>query len=283
MADKKDQSTESDTPKQTCGIIMPISPTDGYTPLHWADVKKIIDSVIVEAGFIANLVSDADDVGIIHNRIVKNLAENPIVICDVSSKNPNVMFELGLRLAFDKATIIIKDELTAYNFDTSPIEHLSYPSDLHFHQINDFKQKLKAKLLKTFEASKDPKYSTFLKNFVNYKRELQTEEISNQDYIIKQFDRLFDRISRLEYINDVTNHKSQVLFENIIASPDSIRRQLSILYQEFKKNVEFDSGVSTNLKRRKFIEFLVRTAPEFTDKYTITSLSPFISELFDLT
>ncbi|WP_353118770.1 hypothetical protein [Myroides odoratus] len=56
---------------------------------------------------------------------MNNIYNDEIVVCDVSSKNPNVMFELGLRLAFDKPTIIIKDEKTGYSFDTGVIEHLN--------------------------------------------------------------------------------------------------------------------------------------------------------------
>src|SRR5687768_15211124 len=117
---KKPQTNDDSQPKETCGIIMPISGNDSYSAAHWADVKFLLSEVITTAGFEPSLVSDADEVGIIQNRIVSNIYNNPIVICDVSSKNPNVMFELGLRLAFDKATIIIKDNVTSYNFDTSP-------------------------------------------------------------------------------------------------------------------------------------------------------------------
>lgn len=194
-----DNQTHQDIP-EICGIIMPISGNEMYSKQHWIEVKSIIEDVVIDAGLKPNLVSDADDVGIIHNRIVKNLAENPIVVCDVSSKNPNVMFELGLRLAFDKATIIIKDELTSYNFDTSPIEHLSYPSDLHYPSVVEFKALLKQKLLNTFNASKDSEYSTFLKNFVIYKRQLQTQELDNLDYISKQFELLNKRLDKIEFL-----------------------------------------------------------------------------------
>jgi hypothetical protein len=40
------------------------------------------------------------------------LGSKPDYLCDVSGKNANVMFELGLRLAFDNPTIIIKDDKT---------------------------------------------------------------------------------------------------------------------------------------------------------------------------
>ena len=111
---------------------MPISSIDGCNEQRWSDVKDILTESVETAGFKANLVSYADDVGIIQKRIIQNLYENPIVVCDVSGKNPNVMFELGMRLAFDKPTIIIKDDKTSYSFDTSPIEHLEYPRDLRF-------------------------------------------------------------------------------------------------------------------------------------------------------
>ena len=81
--------------------------------------------------------SDVDD----HcNRIIENIYSSDIVICDVSCKNANVMFELGMRLAFDKPTIIIKDDSTGYSFDTSLIEHLEYPRDLRFTSIIKFKE-----------------------------------------------------------------------------------------------------------------------------------------------
>src|SRR5690348_8591438 len=111
---------------------MPISAIAGCDERHWSEVRSILEDAIDQAGFTPKLVSEADDVGIIQNTIVQNLYDNPILVCDVSGKNPNVMFELGMRLAFDKPTIIVKDDKTDYSFDTSPIEHLGYPRDLRF-------------------------------------------------------------------------------------------------------------------------------------------------------
>ncbi len=104
-----------------CGLIMPISAIDGCTMEHWAEVKDIIIEAtrcIENYVVTTTLVSDSDDVGVIQKRIIQNIYNSDIVICDVSGKNPNVMFELGMRLAFDKPTIIIKDDCTDYSFDT---------------------------------------------------------------------------------------------------------------------------------------------------------------------
>lgn len=178
--------------KYKCGIVMPISPIDGCSAEHWTEVLSIIKDVINSAGFDPNLVSDADDSGIIQKRIIHNLYSNEIVICDVSAKNPNVMFELGMRLAFDKPTIIIKDDKTEYTFDTSIIEHLTYPRDLRFNKILAFKEALKKKIIATYDKSvKDPSYTTFLKHFGEYKvAHLTEKEVSSEKYIVSAIDEL---------------------------------------------------------------------------------------------
>ena len=78
--------------KPTCGVVMPISAIEGLDEGHWLEVFAIIADAAASAGYEANVVSNADDIGVIQKRIVENLYLNPIVICDVSAKNPNVMF-----------------------------------------------------------------------------------------------------------------------------------------------------------------------------------------------
>ncbi len=173
---------------KTCGLVMPISGIDGCSESHWLEVMKILREAVEDAGFLPNLVSDADEVGIIQKRIIQNLYDNPIIVCDVSGKNPNVMFELGMRLAFDKPTIIVKDDRTDYSFDTSLIEHLEYPRDLRFSKIVEFKKALSGKVRKTFEASqKDTSYTTFLKNFGEFKvAKLDERQVPSQELILEE-------------------------------------------------------------------------------------------------
>lgn len=190
-------------PKPVCGVVMPISTIDGCSESHWADVLEIVTEAIEEAGFDANLVSNADDVGIIHKRIIQNLYDNPIVVCDVSGKNPNVMFELGMRLAFDKPTVIIKDEKTTYSFDTSAIEHIEYPRDLRFSRIVDFKTKLKEKIVATHKrASTDPNFTTFLKHFGEFTvAKLDKKEVSGQEFIMEELRTIGSAVRRMEFGN----------------------------------------------------------------------------------
>ena len=201
----------------TCGIVMPISTIDGCSESHWGDVLDILTEAIESAGFEGNLVSNADDVGIIQKRIIQNLYENPIVVCDVSGKNPNVMFELGMRLAFDKPTIIIKDDRTTYSFDTSPIEHLEYPRDLRFSKIVDFKNKLTEKIKATYEeASTDGSYTTFLKHFGEFKvAKIEKKEVPGQELILDELRSLRTTIRRMDRNSNIRENPD--LFDMLLA------------------------------------------------------------------
>jgi len=252
-------SKKETTDKLTCGIVMPISAIDGCNEQHWTDIKEIIDDAVSNAGFHPNLVSYADDVGIIQKRIIQNLYENPIVVCDVSGKNPNVMFELGLRLAFDKPTIIIKDDKTSYSFDTSPIEHLEYPRDLRFTKIIEFKENLKEKIKATYEKSlHDKDYTTFLKHFGSFTvAKLDTKEVSKEDYIIAELQELKRSIARQEkhstmYGNKNIHYPSKYQSDEIINfsdSEDSVHKLATYVNEELSKYPSSKrKNMSKNLK-----------------------------------
>ncbi|KLT64741.1 hypothetical protein [Pedobacter sp. BMA] len=186
----------------TCGIVMPISKIDGLETDHWSEVLSILQDVAKAAGFKSDLVSASEFAGVIQSRIVQNLYQNEIVIVDVSGKNPNVMFELGLRLAFDKATIVVIDDQTDISFDTGPIEHLIYPRDLRHGKIIIFKEQLKKKIIATYKKSKEPDYSTFLKHFGTFDLKGLKEKDGNfNDLIVSTLESMTKQISILSTTN----------------------------------------------------------------------------------
>jgi len=252
--------------KEKCGIVMPISELDGCSEQHWIDVKNILMETIEAADFEANLVSDADDIGIIQKRIIQNIYDNPIIICDVSGKNPNVMFELGLRLAFDKPTIIVKDDKTSYSFDTSPIEHLTYPRDLRFNKIIEFKKELSEKIKGTYKKAKEDKnFSTFLKHFGKFTvAKLETTEVSKDEFVLEELKEIKRTINYLtkeqnysnkfssdrnDYVNDIQHDgracdiAMQKLIKKIISStdPNKIKNKELIIKKIISRKNELPS------------------------------------------
>lgn len=223
------KSTKESKPKtpqikeeRRCGIIMPISKIGDCTQQHWQEVKGIIEDAIKAAEFTPLLVSDADDSGIIQHRIVQNIYDNEMIVCDVSCKNPNVMFELGMRLAFDKPAIIIMDNDTPYSFDTAPIEHLTYPRNLNYYDILDFKEKLTQKIKATYESYLNQTANTFLKNFGEFRvASIEHREGEINDVILSRLEYLsgqIDRINASIYTSDSNIRVKQPneLLENYI-------------------------------------------------------------------
>ncbi len=192
------------------GYVMPIAKTEGYPDTHWNDVMSILDATVQGLGIgKGRIVSDGGEITTIHSRIVNNLNEDDIVICDVSSRNPNVMFELGMRIAFDKPVIIIKDDVTDYCFDSGTIEHVGYPKDLRHGLINKFQHKLAEKITATFNAYiKDGSInvSPILKNFGSFdKRDIQLNELSANEALIQDIQSIKNSLVRLQMSSQVTS------------------------------------------------------------------------------
>jgi hypothetical protein len=184
--------------KPQCGIVMPISQWDGLPASHWAEVLRILREAIEPLGFDVKLVSEAAETGVIQRWIVQNLALNPIVVCDISGLNPNVMLELGMRLTFDKATVIVKDDATKSPFDTSIVEYVPYQRDLRYAAILGFKEKLAEKVRATHEKGKDSSYSTFLKHFGTFTvPTIETKAGSKTDVLFGEMQDLKSMMRRL--------------------------------------------------------------------------------------
>lgn len=268
--DKLEEDAISGTAKK-CGIIMPIASMDGYPESHWKDVRRILASAIEDAGFEAKIVSESDDIGVIHQRIVQNLYDNPMIVCDISGRNANVMFELGLRLAFDKPTILVKDEDTQYSFDTSVIEHLTYPKDLRYHSIENFKLELKERIERTYATYlKDPStYSTFLKNFGSFKvPEIEEKIVPVDQYIIEELKSIRGNLDQLNSRNIM--QKNNVFHEGVRKSviplppirdiniifydPEEARNaELKILKLKEVSNTTVFDGLELRVKFKDFI------------------------------
>lgn len=178
-----------------CGIIMPIAAIGSeYPEQHWIDIRSIINRSIEKAGFTPRMVSESDDATIIHKSIIQNIYNDPIIVCDVSGKNANVMFELGMRLAFNKPVVIIKDDITGYSFDTANIEHIGYRKDLRFNTIESFINSLAQKIKATYEKSLSDNYQSFLSHFGSF----TVATIDNQTIgSTEALEKLLDKVGKL--------------------------------------------------------------------------------------
>lgn len=183
-----------------CGIVMPIADMDGYEQGHWRRVRMVLETAIRDSDFHPRLVSDSEEIGVIIKKIVQNLYDDEIVVVDVSGKNPNVMFELGLRLAFDKPTIIVKDDATTYSFDISTIKHIVYRRDLRFDDVENLKKEIKTAIIATVAAKdKDNQFSPFLKHFGEIKpKTIGVEELPGMEFMMATMNEMSRKIDQIQ-------------------------------------------------------------------------------------
>ena len=108
---------ESDTGR-VCFVAMPFSERDATHPKGFFGevLRQIIAPAGRKAGFrVVTARKKGSDV--IHATIVNGLLDADLVIADLTEHNPNVLFELGMRMAEDKPVALIRASGTNPIFD----------------------------------------------------------------------------------------------------------------------------------------------------------------------
>src|SRR5439155_2589607 len=79
-------------------------------------LQRLITPAAIEAGFNVE-TANRQGSDVIQSTIVNELLEADLVIADLTDHNPNVLFELGLRMAMEKPVALVKASGTGRVFD----------------------------------------------------------------------------------------------------------------------------------------------------------------------
>jgi len=102
----------------SCFVIMPFTERNPKRPPGFFEevFAHLIKPAAEAAGFdVSTANKDGSDV--IQSTIINEILESDLVIADLTDHNPNVLFELGIRMAQEKAVAIIKSSDTGRIFD----------------------------------------------------------------------------------------------------------------------------------------------------------------------
>ena len=137
-----------------CFVIMPIADPEGYEKGHFKKVYEDILKVACDkAGFNPFRADQVKQTNLIHLDILQKLIDSPMAICDLSNRNPNVLFELGLRQAFDKPTVLVQEVGTPKIFDISPLRYTEYRKELKYREVLEDQNYIAEAILATKEAT----------------------------------------------------------------------------------------------------------------------------------
>lgn len=152
---KKNTIAEEKEDEQ-CFVIMPISSQNGYEEGHFQLVyEDIIKPSIIAAGLKPFRADETKNTNLIQLDILRNVVESTIAICDMSAKNPNVFYELGMRQAFDLPTVLLRDEITEAPFDVNGLRYVTYKKDMKHRDVVKAVEELTEALQDTYNKRFD--------------------------------------------------------------------------------------------------------------------------------
>jgi hypothetical protein len=102
----------------TAFVIMPFVERDAkHSAGFFAEVLRSIITPAAKASQFTVKTANRQGSDLIQSTIVNDLIDADLVIADLTEHNPNVMFELGMRMAEDKPVVLIKAQGTGPLFD----------------------------------------------------------------------------------------------------------------------------------------------------------------------
>lgn len=121
---------------KACFVIMPISDMDGYDSGHFSRVyEHLIKPACENAGYTPIRADEVASSNYIVIDILSKIVESELVLCDLSGRNPNVLYELGIRQAFNLPTVLIKDIKTNKIFDIQGLRYTEYNQALRIDSV----------------------------------------------------------------------------------------------------------------------------------------------------
>lgn len=193
--------------KKTCFVITPIGDNN-------SDIRRHIDGIIDQAiepalgeRYEIEVAHRKYEIGSINDRVIKSVVEADLVIANLTTTNPNVMYELAIRHSFGKPVIVIAEEGTKLPFDIvveNTIFYLNDPTG-----ASDLKQKL-----------------------IEYEKPIDLEK--------KEYGPVYNVINKIPLYNEVESGKDvskDKLLQYVIDRLDSLEKNMNLSVQKMSNSV----------------------------------------------
>lgn len=212
---------------------MPVTTTPEIASYYQNDLyhfKHVMDFLfkpaIEKAGFkvILPLAQGSD---IIQDYVISNLESADLVLCDMSTHNANVFFELGIRTALNKPVCLVKDDITEkVPFDAAFINNYTYSSDLSIwivkQEIENLARHINESLCENNSFNSLWKYLGF-KTSGSPPEKINGESV-NLEYITFQIEAIRKQLNELSNTNllsqgrSISNQQPKYKLEELMAS-----------------------------------------------------------------
>jgi hypothetical protein len=94
------------TLEKVCFVIAPIGDSDSETRKRSDQVlRHVIRPAVMVCGYKAIRADEIDKPGLITSQVIQHVVTDPLVVADLTERNPNVFYELALRHAIRKPLV----------------------------------------------------------------------------------------------------------------------------------------------------------------------------------
>lgn len=232
----------------------------------------------------------------IQANIVKDIINAPMAVCDLSTRNPNVLFELGIRQAFDLPVVLVQEKGTARIFDIASINTIDYDKNMGYRNVLETQKKITAsigstedkekgvnsiiKLLKITKANMPEdqgmtemdELRMLMYSMRNEMEEIRREMLKDEDIINPQNIRTYSRRNEtyMYYHNKIQElrrmfHLSQMSDEEV--QPE-IRMEMNIESQKLMSKIETEKNISER-EKKELMNMVLRIKREMVREIVI--------------
>lgn len=147
-------AASTNTDGKRCFVIMPFSEKQpSRSKGFFAEVFDSLIKPAAEAAGFDVVTANKDGSDVIQSTIIDELMDADLVVADLTDHNPNVLFELGVRMSQDKPVAIIKTGDTGRIFDVDNLLRVfEYSENLWPSTIKSDIPRLEGHLRATWEA-----------------------------------------------------------------------------------------------------------------------------------
>lgn len=106
--------------EKDCFVIAPIGEVESDTRKRSDQIlKHVISPALKECGYKATRADQISEPGMITSQVIQRIVDDPLVVADLTERNPNVFYELAIRHAIRKPLVQIIKKGEQIPFDVA--------------------------------------------------------------------------------------------------------------------------------------------------------------------
>lgn len=183
-----------------CFVIMPIhnqeKEDDSNTYEHFLNVyNEIFVPAITQAGYIPKRADEELACNIIQIDIIQSIMDSEMVLCDLTEKNPNVLYELGIRQALDLPVVLVNEKGSPRIFDIGNIRTIDYDGNLNIISVRENIKRITEAIQRTADMEKG---INSIIRYINIEKRIEEQSYSEKSDFLVLMNTLTNKIEDLE-------------------------------------------------------------------------------------